>query len=296
MGTAIILILAGILNLVAFIWLVVTGFKRSVLWGLLIFFLSPISAIIFAVTNWYDAKKPFLAYILTSILFLVPFFSLTSQYDEEFAQRLAEKVESGEIPQNEVGKYLQDPSLLDELDEKQSDEDGTVVLDQDGNPVVIKPDMSDTSGESTSSGTAPADAVIAEQQTEKAEAATASGKPADEKTGARQQGETEEAVEEEWSEHPKPGEAKPDPLQIKKKPPPADSVRVSLSKISGYKGRYFIVTTKSGTVHRGILKKVTSSRIELERKIYGGTFTYKILKKNIKRLDMLKKEYVEDLS
>lgn len=289
MGTAIFLVLAGILNLAAFIWLVVTGFKRSVLWGILIFFLSPLTAIIFAVTNWYDAKKPFLAYILTSVLFLIPFFSLTSQYDEEFAQRLAEKVESGEIPQNEVGKYLQDPSLLDELDEKQADMDGTVVLDQDGNPVVIKPDPSDTSADQSATGDA------AGQQAE-TDTATASGKPAGEKAGSEQQEQAEEAVEEEWSEHPKPGQAKPDPLQIKKKPPEPESVRVSLSKISGYKGRYFIVTTKSGSEHRGILVKVTTSRIELERKIYGGTFTYRILKKNIKRIDMLKKEYVEERS
>jgi hypothetical protein len=289
LGTAIFLVLAGILNLAAFIWLVVTGFKRSVLWGILIFFLSPLTAIIFAVTNWYDAKKPFLAYILTSVLFLIPFFSLTSQYDEEFAQRLAEKVESGEIPQNEVGKYLQDPSLLDELDEKQADMDGTVVLDQDGNPVVIMPDPSDTSADQSATGDA------AGQQVE-TDTAKASGKPVDEKAASEQQEQAEEGVEEEWSEHPKPGQAKPDPLQIKKKTPEPESVRVSLNKISGYKGRYFIVTTKSGSEHRGILVKVTTSRIELERKIYGGTFTYRILKKNIKRIDMLKKEYVEERS
>jgi hypothetical protein len=164
-----------------------------------------------------------------------------------------------------------------------------VVLDQDGNPVVIMPDPSDTSADQSATGDA------AGQQVE-TDTAKASGKPVDEKAASEQQEQAEEGVEEEWSEHPKPGQAKPDPLQIKKKTPEPESVRVSLNKISGYKGRYFIVTTKSGSEHRGILVKVTTSRIELERKIYGGTFTYRILKKNIKRIDMLKKEYVEERS
>ena len=54
--------LAWVLSLVGYLWLAIVGFKRSVLWGLLVLLLSPVTAIIFAMTNWFDARKPFLVY------------------------------------------------------------------------------------------------------------------------------------------------------------------------------------------------------------------------------------------
>jgi len=59
-------ILINILVLAAFvgyIWLVVVAFKHSLLWGFLVLFLSPITAPIFAIKNWEDAKRPFLVYM-----------------------------------------------------------------------------------------------------------------------------------------------------------------------------------------------------------------------------------------
>lgn len=260
------IVIAALLNFAAFIWLVITGFKRSVLWGLLIFFFSPLSALIFAITNWFDAKKPFLAYLLTSILVLVPIFMMMSNYDQEFILTLNEKIESGEIREDEAWEYILNPELLYEQETEADSQNATdIQLDESGQPL---------------------------QETD-ANATSLKGDAKDAADPAAEQ-EPDVIVEEERSPYPKAGDAKPDPLAIKKKEAPKDSVKVSLSKISNYKGRYFIVTTKSGKQHRGILKKITKSRIILERKIYGGTFTYKVLKKEIKRLDMLKKEYIDD--
>ena len=273
------LVIALLLNFAAFIWLVITGFKRSVLWGLLIFFFSPLTAIIFAITNWFDAKKPFLAYLLTSILVLIPFMNMSNSVDEEFMLRLQEKVESGEIKENEMMEYVMNPEKLDELEQQGLADDG-VVLNEYGEPIPNTPDGK--SGEEWED----IKPVVEDPN-----------KPAADKTqdGKTKKEEPEVIVEEEeYYDYPRRGEAKPDPLVTKKKPAPKDSVKVSVSKIANYKGRYFIITTKSGSQHRGILKKITKSRIELERKIYGGTFTYKILKSKIKRVDMLKKEYVDD--
>ncbi len=269
------LVIALLLNFAAFIWLVITGFKRSVLWGLLIFFFSPLSAIIFAVTNWFDAKKPFLAYLLTSILVFIPFMNMSSSVDEEFMLRLQEKVESGEIKENEMMEYVMNPEKLDELEQQGLADDG-VVLNEYGEPIPNTPDAG-----------------------EDPDNPAAEGKPAGDATEEGTAGKDEPEViveeeEEEYYDYPRRGEVKPDPLVTKKKPAPKDSVKVSVSKIGNYKGRYFIITTKSGSQHRGILIKLTKSRIVLERKIYGGTFTYRILKSKIKRVDMLKKEYVDD--
>ena len=282
--------IALFLHFIAFVWLVITAFKRSVVWGLAVFFLSlliaPIPAIVFAVTNWFDAKKPFLAYLLTMILVFVPLVMMSNSVDQEFMLRLQEKVESGEIKESEMMEYINNPELLDELDQQAEGlADDGVVLNEQGEPIPNTPDGK--SGEEWE------DIKPVVEDPDKPGA----DKPADAKATAEKSGKEEPEViveEEEYSDYPKRGQVKPDPLVTKRKPAPKDSVKVSVSKIGNYKGRYFIITTKSGSQHRGILKKITKSRIVLERKIYGGTFTYKILKSKIKRVDMLKKEYIDD--
>ncbi|MBI2081816.1 MAG: DUF4124 domain-containing protein [candidate division NC10 bacterium] len=53
------IILAIILSLIGNIWLIVVGFKQSVLWGLLMLFFSP-SQGLFIFKYWQEAKRPFL--------------------------------------------------------------------------------------------------------------------------------------------------------------------------------------------------------------------------------------------
>jgi hypothetical protein len=55
--------LFGVVALIALIWLLVRAFKRSILWGLAVLLLSPITAILYGIIYWRDDKKPFLAYI-----------------------------------------------------------------------------------------------------------------------------------------------------------------------------------------------------------------------------------------
>jgi len=55
--------LLGLIGLVGFIWLCVVAFKRHPGWGLLVLFLSPITAIVFAIRHWHESKKPFLIYM-----------------------------------------------------------------------------------------------------------------------------------------------------------------------------------------------------------------------------------------
>ena len=64
MGMAMIVLpLLSLIGLVGFIWLCVVAFKRHPGWGLLVLFLSPITAIVFAIKHWQDSKKPFLVYM-----------------------------------------------------------------------------------------------------------------------------------------------------------------------------------------------------------------------------------------
>ena len=58
-------ILFGTAIFTSFIWLVIVAFRQSVLWGFLVLFLSPFTAVIFAIKNWSEAKKPFLIHIIS---------------------------------------------------------------------------------------------------------------------------------------------------------------------------------------------------------------------------------------
>jgi hypothetical protein len=283
-----IFVIAALMNFAAFIWLVITGFKRGVLWGILIFLFSPLAAIIFAITNWFDAKRPFLAYLLTTILMFVPIYMMISSINLQNVQHVQELVESGEIRENEAIEYILNPEKLEELEQARTDQiDGHAAAE-------VAPDTAadgavssetQTTGPKGMAENAANDTVAQDSNRENNKAGQ----------GATKGSEPEVIIEEEPSPYPKTGQVKPDPLQIKKKEPPKDSVKVSVKNIGRFKGRYFIVVTKSGTQHRGILIKTTQSRIVLERKIYGGTFTYRILKSRIKSIDMLKKEYVEEV-
>ena len=52
-----------LLGLVGYVWLCVVAFKRHAAWGLLVLFLSPITAVVFAMKHWQESKKPFLVYM-----------------------------------------------------------------------------------------------------------------------------------------------------------------------------------------------------------------------------------------
>lgn len=60
-----------IINLLTFLWLTVTAFIRSVLWGILVLLFSPITAIAFGIVYFRDAKLPFLSYLASGILAIV---------------------------------------------------------------------------------------------------------------------------------------------------------------------------------------------------------------------------------
>ncbi len=287
--------IALLLNLVGFIWLVVVGFKRSIAWGILIFLLSPFSAIIFAVTNWYDAKGSFLLYFITLIAVLASGFLIVEQHGgvERF-EKVSAALESGQIKENEVLLYLDPNTLLP--GEEDDSEEAELGIDLDGDGIIDTPEAVITGEEPESVSRNNLTESDSKRGTDRGIEAGAK-----DRTKRAETDNDEELVviieeKQKALSYPTPGTIVTDPLVAPKKKVKSGSVRVKLSKINNYIGRYFIVTTKKGNEHRGILVKVTKSRFILERKIYGGTFRYKISRKRVKRIDMLKKEYIDELS
>ncbi len=283
----IILAIALLLTTIGFVWLVVVGFKRSILWGILIFLLSPFTAIAFAFTNWYEAKYAFLLHILSLTAFLgVGYVLIADEIGLERIQKVSTAVESGQIKDNEFFLYLDPNTLLP----GEEDEELEAGIDLDGDGIIDTPQKVITGEETTTTDGEKrvVDPIVTVDDTEITKL-----------TESKEGEELEVIITEDKKpklDYPTPGNITADPLVAPKKKTESASVRVKLSKVNRYIGRYFIITTKKGTQHRGILVKVTKSRIILERKIYGGTFRYKVSKKRIKRLDMFKKEYIEDLS
>lgn len=58
----IILIALGVLTLVTLFWLGLTASRKNAVWGIAVLLLSPVSAVIYGISHWRDARKPFLAY------------------------------------------------------------------------------------------------------------------------------------------------------------------------------------------------------------------------------------------
>lgn len=69
---ALVVLVAGVCALIGMIWLIVAGFRVSVLWGLICLFV-PFGFIAFAVVHWSDAKRPFLFASIGFVVFLVLF-------------------------------------------------------------------------------------------------------------------------------------------------------------------------------------------------------------------------------
>jgi hypothetical protein len=282
MGIAI-LVITGIIAFAANIWLVIVAFQRSVLWGIAALFV-PFAALVFAIMYWQDAKKPFLISLLASIAMGVSFAMVFPQMNSEQFAGVVEGMKSGEIKPNEAfeqigkdpGTNLDAPPLSDEMN---ASVDGAtpaaeVAIDETSMPKDKTKGAVKDRGEQVTVEEV-VDGSVQTNVVEELVAPTASKeKPA--------------------SPYPSPGNIQPDPLAVKKLKAESVTVSVKLENIATYKGRYFVITTKDGNQHRGLLKKVNASTLFLTRKLYGGDFDYVLAKKKVAKVEMLKEEYVKE--
>jgi hypothetical protein len=99
--------LIGLVSLVAWVWLVVVAFKRSVGWGIAVLLLSPIAPVVFAVKYWQESKKPFLICVgsmtasLAMVVVMLTFlggFAMTN---------MAKQMSEGEVGEAEVAAFME---------------------------------------------------------------------------------------------------------------------------------------------------------------------------------------------
>lgn len=283
MGTyGAIALIAGFLHFIAFIWILVVGFQRSIVWGILIFLFWPLTPILFGIVHWYHAKKPFLLYVVTLVAMLVPLYMMLTAIDTERLTRVGMAIESGEIQANEAVDYY---ARLGEAPA------------QNNPPVPGSEDMTLIDPVPAETGSL---AKTAKETLAIPEAIDMAEKPAATVNEAPKQSVEEEPLEDvappkqTSSPFPTPGSIKPDPLAAKKQKVASATIRIKPESIGNYKGRYFIITTKDGNEHRGLLSKVSKSTLYLSRKLYGGNFQYQVARNTVVHADMLKEEFVKE--
>lgn len=86
------------------IWLTVEGFKKHIIWGIGIVFV-PFVALIFTAVHWGKAKKPFLTYLISSVLLAAVIFEPMRVVMQEYDQ-LSRKFATGEITQQQFEDML----------------------------------------------------------------------------------------------------------------------------------------------------------------------------------------------
>lgn len=99
--------LLGIVGLVSFIWVVVIAFKQDVIWGLGCLFI-PLIIIVFGIIHWDKAKKPFMVYIVCSIILAAMYVKIIyAVVSESGALDLNAQVESGQITEQEAQQQIE---------------------------------------------------------------------------------------------------------------------------------------------------------------------------------------------
>jgi hypothetical protein len=97
-----------IVSFVGYVMLAIAAFKHSTQWGLLVVFLSPFTAVIFAIKNWDKAKKPFMLYagsLAGCLLLMVISFSALGGFE---MMSLASRMEEGEVTDAEIVEFFDD--------------------------------------------------------------------------------------------------------------------------------------------------------------------------------------------
>lgn len=97
----------SIFTLVSFIWTVVIAFKEHILWGFGCLFV-PLVIIVFGIVHWNKAKKPFMIYIICSLILTVMYVKIIySVVTESGAIDLGAQVESGQITEQEAQRQIE---------------------------------------------------------------------------------------------------------------------------------------------------------------------------------------------
>jgi hypothetical protein len=289
----ILLLISSALAFVGYIWLVITGFRRNVFWGIMVLLFSPVTAIIFAMLNWFDAKRAFITFIIPAILMYGTMGYMYKKIGPANLSEINKRVKTGELKLNETMRVI-DRAM--NLQGSQKLFEPEPVAEQT-DPATEDADMKQADGQALQKTTAETtDQSVPASDTEVA--AKKMDTAAKQDNAQQKQDAVKTTTEEETDEkqesppYPKLSQVKPDPLAVQKKQEDKDFVLVRFENVKNYKDRYFVIYTKQQTYLRGLLVKADNNALYLNRKLFGGSFEYRVSKNKINKIYMLKKEFI----
>lgn len=289
---------SALISLIGFFWLVITGFRRSAFWGILVFLFSPLTAFIFSAFNWFDAKKPFLVYIIATVLMFGTMGYVVYEIGINNLTEISRRVQAGELQPHEA-LTLMDKALMshgsadlfkpeepepDVVASEETPESNTATIDEGKKGEQGQLSAKDNKSIADETGHMDKQDTDISKKDEKK-------KPAE--VVAEENKNPDEIIDKIPSpEYPKLSEVRPDPLIAKRKLRDADFIIVKFKNAKNYQDRYFVIYTKKQTFLRGLLVKADKNALYLDRKLFGGSFKYRLSKKKIKTIYVMKKVFV----
>jgi len=304
---AVLILVFAVLNLLGFFWLTIVAFQRSMLWGVMVLLFSPISAIVFALTNWFNAAKAFLVYIISFLLFAGTGVYMLGQIGVGNIQKISQHVQQGKLRPAQAYQLMREALAHNGQIDFDGENPDTLALTE---TTELMPAQGSASAPLTPSAKKPAPAATnakapdkpmalpmpateeeiaaAEQEASapKQPVKPVAVKPSDVKKPAADSRPAKLAPAQ--SPVPDIKHVEQDPLAQKKLKLPPKTIAISMNRATHYIGHYFIIHLKNGNERRGLLIKVDSSHLTLDRKLYGGNLKYRIRKSQVKSLHMLR--------
>jgi hypothetical protein len=216
-----------------------------------VLFLSPIAAVIFAIKNWQESKKPFLVYAASTTLSVVLFVYSFSALGGFAMLGMANRMANGEISEEEAAQFMQEQmermensgmlSAEEEAELRQMQKLFQDMQEEQGVKTAQEPTI-------TIGGPSPTTAP-----TTRSRPTVASARPK--------------------PEYPV-RETKPTSGTFELAPP--GFKRVTVSEAVGYVGRRVRVVDAEGVEHRGTLAEADAGALVVERYLRAGTISYEV--------------------
>jgi hypothetical protein len=259
--------LVSIVSLVGFVWLCVKAFREHIGWGLAVFFLSPVGAIVFAIKHWEDSKKPFLIYAGSTVMFFVLAIAAFSTMGGFQMLDMAHRMSQGEeISDAEAAEFMQaqidrmeSSGMLSDADEAELRKMKEMIagIQQEASGAV-KSETTTTALSSPSSG----GAVYVPSRGSTSTRTPRSSTPP---PGRSSSGESSALLPS--------GELVPPGYK-----------RVSVGDADRYVGRTIRIVDKDGNQTRGKLADVDSNYLLVERYLSSGTISFEMSTREVDSL------------
>ena len=306
----ILLLIVGIASLVAFGFLLVSSFKRSVLWGLGVL-LVPFVTFFYGIKFWQEVKKPFLIYLGTNTLSMIMACYLFLQLGGMQAIEMAGKINDGSMTEQEAAQFM--VSTMNGMENLGAPGKDEMLAQMRADPKLTAEDikqfeMMTSQIEAVASGEKPS--FQDGWQEARADVSQKVAMTAPEETNVDDieakiaEVEAKLAMMNDAAQGPAPVEATPTgnnvtalgvptPIYVESpiKEPAIPIVKktsgaITLTEAGNYIGDIVSVTTHDGLTRRATLVDVSTKSLEFQRRAYGGSVTFSVPKREIKGLTL----------